>query len=194
MFQCQKIKSEAWLSFCNIQLLFSIVYCMDNVIWKLWIVYVYIASAVFQQHQYEVSISHLILYYIACCFCHDFHDRGLLLSSKLLKQWFLVVNVDSLFLKIYGRHHDLVNHYRTSVLQWSRICLFCRNLISILSSFMTCYKSVDKSDTSSAFGWVGTVYHVVIVTDDAILSLSLSTTSILYQQIMHQFFITNTWQ
>ena len=144
-------------------------------------------SAVFQHYQYDVSISHLILFYIGCFFCHDFHDIGLLLTNKLLKPWFLVVNVDSSFLKIYGRHHDLVNHYKTSVLQWSRIYLFCRNLISILSSFVTCYTSVDESDTSSAFGWVGTVYPFVIVTDDAILSLSLLTTSILYQQIMHPF-------
>ena len=150
----------------------------------MWIVYVYIASAVFQQHQYEVSISHLILCCITCCFCHDCHDRGL-----LLKQLFLVVNVESLFLTIHGRHHDLVNHYRTYVLQWSLICLFCRNLISILFSFMTCYKSVDKSDTSSAFSWVGTAYPFDIVTDDAIVSFSLSTTSILYQQIMHQLLL-----
>ena len=97
-----------------------------------------------------------------------------------------MVSVESSFLKIYGRHHDLVNHSRTSGLQCSLICLFCHNLISIISSFMTCYKSVDKSDTSSAFGWVGTVYPFVIITDDAILSLCLSTTSILYQQTRHQ--------
>ena len=122
----------------------------------------------------------LILYYIACCFCHDFHDGGLLLTSKLLKQWFLLVNVDSSFLNIYGRHHDLINHYRTSL-----ICLFCLNLISILSSFLTYNKSFNKCNTYGAFCWVGTVYPFVIVTDDAILSLCLSTTSILYRQIMH---------
>ena len=54
---------------------------------------------------------------------------------------------------------------------------------------MTYYKSFDKNDKDSAFGWVGTVYSFVIVTVDAILFLSFSTTSILYQQIMHQFLL-----
>ena len=39
-----------------------------------------------------------------------------------------------------------------------RYAPFCRNLISVLSSFMTYYSSFDKSNTSGAFGWVGTVY------------------------------------
>ena len=127
-----------------------------NVIYKLWIFYYYVNLAVFQQHQYEVPISHLILWYIYCVFCHDVHDRGLLLTvSYVLTQWFLVFNVDSSLRKIYGRHHDLVNHYRTYVSPWPRIC---RNLISVHSSFMTYYWSFDKSNTSVAFGSVGTAY------------------------------------
>jgi hypothetical protein len=43
---------------------------------------------------------------------------------------------------------------------------------------MTLYKRFDKSDMSSAFGWVGTVYTFVIVIDDAMLSLSLSTSEV----------------
>ena len=54
---------------------------------------------------------------------------------------------------------------------------------------MTLYKRFDKSDMSSAFGWVGTVYPCVIVPDDAMLSLSLSTTNIIYQQLIYQFLL-----
>jgi hypothetical protein len=57
---------------------------------------------------------------------------------------------------------------------------------------MTLYKRFDKSDMSSAFGWVGTVYTFVIVIDDAMLSLSLSTTNILHQQNNVPIFITYT--
>ena len=39
-----------------------------------------------------------------------------------------------------------------------RYAPFCRNIISVLSSFMTYYWSFHKSNTSGAFGWVGTVY------------------------------------
>jgi hypothetical protein len=113
-----------------------------NVIFKLWIFYYYVNLAVFQHHQYEVPISHLILWYINCVFCHDVHDRVLLLTSKLLNQWFLVFNVDSSLRKVYGRHHDHV----------------CRNLISVHASFKTYYWSCDKNNTSVAFGSVGTVY------------------------------------
>jgi len=51
-----------------------------------------------------VYISQLIQYSRACDSYQDFLDRGLLLTRKLLNQWFLLV-------KIYDRHHDLVDHY-----------------------------------------------------------------------------------
>ena len=47
----------------------------------------------------------------------DFLDRGLLLTRKLLKQGFLLVNLKSSLRKFYGHHHDLVNRYGTSVSQ-----------------------------------------------------------------------------
>lgn len=52
---------------------------------------------------------------------------------------------------------------------------------------MTYDLSFDKSNMSSAFGWVGTACHFVLVNDDAVLSLSLSATNILNYQIMHPF-------
>jgi hypothetical protein len=36
-------------------------------------------------------------------------DRGLLLTMKLLSQWFLVVKLMSSLQKFYGRHHESVN-------------------------------------------------------------------------------------
>jgi hypothetical protein len=40
-----------------------------------------------------------------------FIDRGLLLTSKLLHQGFLLAMMKSSRRKFYGRHHDLVDRY-----------------------------------------------------------------------------------
>ena len=47
--------------------------------------------------------------------CQDFFDRGLLLTRKLLNEGFLLIKLQSSLRKFYGRHHDLVNRYETSV-------------------------------------------------------------------------------
>ena len=41
----------------------------------------------------------------------DFLDRGLLLTSKLLNQGFLLVKLKSSLRKFYSGHHDLVDRY-----------------------------------------------------------------------------------
>ena len=64
-------------------------------------------------------------------------NRGLLLTRKLLNQWFLLVKLKSLF---YGRHHDLVDCYGISVSQMTRICFTCRKHFPVLSSFTTYYR------------------------------------------------------
>jgi hypothetical protein len=66
---------------------------------------------------YGVYISHLIRYSRACGSYHDFLDRGLLLTRKLLIQGFLLAKLKSSFRKFYSRHHDLVDHYGISVSQ-----------------------------------------------------------------------------
>ena len=66
---------------------------------------------------YGVYISQLIRYSRACISYHDFLDRGLLLTKKLLCQGFLMVKLKSSFRKFYGRHHDLVDRYGISVSQ-----------------------------------------------------------------------------
>ena len=66
---------------------------------------------------YGVYISHLIRYSRACGSYHDFLDRGLLLTRKLLNQGFLLAKLKSSFRKFYSRHHDLVDHYGMYVSQ-----------------------------------------------------------------------------
>ena len=79
---------------------------------------------------------YLILILFLCCFCvregaffelkwysrardsyQDFLQRGLLLTRKLLNQWFLLVKLKSSLRKFYGRHYDLVDRYGISVSQ-----------------------------------------------------------------------------
>ena len=62
-------------------------------------------------------ICYLILYSRACGFYQDFLDGGLLLTRKLLNQGFFLVKFKASLRKYYGRHHDLVDRYRVSVLQ-----------------------------------------------------------------------------
>ena len=60
---------------------------------------------------YGVYISQVIRYSRACGSYPNFLDRELLLTRKLLNQWFLLVKLKSLLGKSYGRHHDLVDRY-----------------------------------------------------------------------------------
>ena len=59
----------------------------------------------------------LIWYSRACGSYQDFHDRGLLLTRKLLNQGFLLVTLESSLRKVYGRHNGLINRYGISVSQ-----------------------------------------------------------------------------
>ena len=60
---------------------------------------------------YEVNISLLIQYSRVCGSYHEFLERRLLLTRKLLNQWFQLVILKSSFRKLYGRLRDLVNRY-----------------------------------------------------------------------------------
>jgi hypothetical protein len=65
----------------------------------------------------------------ACGSYHDFLDRGLLLTRKLLNQGFLVVKLKSSLQTFCGRYHDLVIRYGDLCNKWPRICSVCRNHI-----------------------------------------------------------------
>ena len=66
---------------------------------------------------YGVFISPLIRYSRACGSYQDFLDRELLLTRKLLNQWFLLVKLKSSLPKFYSRDHYLVDRYGISVSQ-----------------------------------------------------------------------------
>ena len=66
---------------------------------------------------YGVYIFQLIRYFRACISYHDFLDRGLMLTRKLLNQEFQMMKLKSSLRKFYGRHHDLVDHYEITVTQ-----------------------------------------------------------------------------
>ena len=66
---------------------------------------------------YGVYISQLIRYSRTFGSNLDFLNKGLLLTRKLLNQWFLLVKLKSLLRMIYGRHHDLVDRYGISMSQ-----------------------------------------------------------------------------
>ena len=66
-------------------------------------------AAISQQHLHMEYIFQLIRYSRACGSYQDFLDRGLLLTRKLLDQWFLLGKLKSSLRKSYGRHHDLVD-------------------------------------------------------------------------------------
>ena len=78
-------------------------------IFPLWTFHLYVAT--FQQHLYMEYISLLIRHSKACGSYHDFIDRKLQVTRKLLNHGFLVANLKSSFRKFYGRHHNLVNSY-----------------------------------------------------------------------------------
>ena len=93
----------------------------------------FICSNIPAASAYGVYISQLIRYSRACGSYQDFHDRGLLLSRKLLHQGFLLVKLKSLLRKFYGSHQYSVDRYGISVsqmttdmfhLSWGLPCLF----------------------------------------------------------------------
>ena len=58
---------------------------------------------------------------------HDFLDRELLQTTKLLNQGFLVVKLKSSLWTFYGLHHELVDHYGISLSQMDMFNLFLLN-------------------------------------------------------------------
>ena len=77
----------------------------------------FICSNITAASAYGVYIFPLIQYYSVCGSYHEFLDRWLLLTKKLLNQGFLVIKLKSSLLQFCGPHHDLVNRYGISVSQ-----------------------------------------------------------------------------
>ena len=66
---------------------------------------------------YGVYISQLVRYSRACGLYNDFLDRARILTNKLLRQGFVAERLKSSLQKFFGRHHELVDRYETSVAQ-----------------------------------------------------------------------------
>ena len=77
----------------------------------------FICSYIPEAPGYGEYISQLIRYSRDCGTYEDFLDKRLLLTRKLLNQWFLLVKLKSSLRKLYGQHHDLVDRYGISVSQ-----------------------------------------------------------------------------
>jgi hypothetical protein len=102
----------------------------------------------------------LIRYSRACGSCHDFPDRGLLLTRNLMTQVFLVLKLMPSLGMFYDCHHDLVTPPVTEYLchKWPWICSICRNHNPVLSSFMTYHRVCNKSNTTGTTCGTGTAY------------------------------------
>ena len=64
---------------------------------------------------FGVSVSQLIRYARASSNYQDFMERGKVLTTKLLSQWYQKTKLVATFKKFYGRHHDLVYPYNVAV-------------------------------------------------------------------------------
>ena len=94
----------------------------------------------------------LILYSRAYGSYHDFLNRGLLLTRKLLNQGFLLVKLKSSLRKFQGRHHNLVDRYGISGSQMS-----CKHF-TVLSSFNTYHQVCNQINTTVAISGARTAH------------------------------------
>ena len=117
----------------------------------------YIFSNIPAALAYGLYISQLIRHSRFAGSYHDFLDRGLLLTRKLLNQGFLLVKLKSSLRKIYGRHHDFVDRYGIYISQMT-ICSTCHTHLPVLSSFMTYHRVSNKINMTGATSGAGTQY------------------------------------
>ena len=74
-----------------------------------WFSIFFVSSNITAAPAYGVYISQLIWYSWACGSCQDFLDINVLLTKKILNQWFLLVMLKSSLCRFFPCHHDLVN-------------------------------------------------------------------------------------
>ena len=93
---------------------------------------------------YGVYISQLTLYSTDCASYQDFIDKEL--TRKRLNQRFLLAKLKSSLRKFHGRHHDLVDRYRKSVVKMTT------DMFHLLSTL--------PLSTEVKMPWVGdSIYH-----------------------------------
>ena len=95
-----------------------------------------------------------------CGSCHDFLDRGLLLTRKLLNQGLLVVKLLKTFTSKLCAVATVTWLTAMEYLchKWPRICSVCRNHSPVLSSFMISHRVCNKSNSTGATCGAGTAY------------------------------------
>ena len=76
---------------------------------------------------------------------------------KLLKQGFLLVKLKSSLRKIYGHHHDFVDHYGIQESQMT-MCSTCHTHLPVLSSFMAYHRVSNKISMTGVTSGAGTHY------------------------------------
>ena len=77
----------------------------------------FLSSNIPSSPAYGVFISHLIRYARACSSYECFILRAVRLSSKLLRQGYVMERLKSSLRKFYGRYGDLIKHYEVSLSQ-----------------------------------------------------------------------------
>ena len=77
----------------------------------------FLSSNIPSSPAYGVFISQLIRYARACSSYECFILRAARLSSKLLRQGYVMERLKSSLRKFYGRHGDLIKHYEVSLSQ-----------------------------------------------------------------------------
>ena len=75
----------------------------------------FLSSNILSSPAYGVFISQIIRYARACSSYECFIMRARRLSSKLLKQGYLVERLKSSFRKLYGKYGDLIQQYEVSL-------------------------------------------------------------------------------
>ena len=103
-------------------------------------------------------ISQLIRYSRVCASYNDFLDRRLLLTTKLLKQGFLLVELNLSLRKFDGCNHGLVKRYGIAVSQMTTDMFYVSYILSVLSSFMTDHRVCIYHYTTSGTSGAGIAY------------------------------------
>ena len=123
----------------------------------------FLSSNIPSSPAYGVFISQLIRYVRACSSYECFMLRARRLSSKLLKQGYLVERLKSSFKKYYGRYGDLIQQYEVSLSQMiNTILTFDKQGLPNWSQLTTNFMTLIPSLTFTKL-WVVSMEHLQLV-------------------------------
>ena len=120
----------------------------------------FLSSNIPSSPAYGVFISQLIRYARACSSYECFILRARRLSSKLLKQGYLVEHLKSSFRKFYGRYGDLIEQYGVTLSRMlNDILTLDQQWLPYRSDFSTNFMTFIPSLTSTEL-WVVSMEHL----------------------------------